>query len=787
MQFPKRLAGLSIALLLVAAAILYSGCSPKAADSVVAKVGTSDVSLKEYENLYLKSSGTREQAATASQEERERFLDLMTKFKLKLKDAYASGLDKRPEIQSEIAQYKGSLVASYLTEREVNAPGLKKLYDSRQIEVRASHILISLPPNAPAADSATAYAKAYDIIKQLQAGAKFDSLAVANSNDPSVAQNKGDLYYFTAGRMVADFEEAAFALKAGELTLKPVRTQYGLHIIKCTDRRPSSGEIKASHIMIRFDKENPTPEDTLAALGKIQLIQDSLKSGLDFADLAMRNSQDPGSAPRGGDLGWFGRARWIQPFDEEAFKLKAGQVSGIVRTIYGYHLIKMYESRPPKNFEDSKKELQQLYQQTRFQTDYNKLLNKMKTQTQFSMNEKVEDQFVVSFDSSKTTRDSSWWSTLPADVAKQVLMKFGTRPVSCDSIVSIIKSRPDMNSIPLNSGALRQQIAKIAEQLVFQVKGETIEKEYPEFSDIMKEYSDGIMLYQIEQERVWGKVAVNDTVLQTYFDANRDKFMWPDRVDYTSVSFYSDSLANAAYERLKKGITLEQQIAEDSGRMRMPNSFSIKFTKAAATLSAEATKTLSSVGADLKSDPSLRVQFIAYPDTSSKRKQNEKLAQQRLNAAKNLVAKKFGIAVDRIITATRPQTKDTAAAKQAELQALVNRVDVEILNRRAVFVGAAETALQPVTTDERTMKADSLQAGSFSSPFNYRGNFTIVRLNKKDPLRRKTYQEAGTEVSSAFQEYESKRLEKEWIDGLRQRYPVVEYKEVLKNAFAPAK
>jgi hypothetical protein len=85
------------------------------------------------------------------------------------------------------------------------------------------------------------------------------------------------------------------------------------------------------------------------------------------------------------------------------------------------------------------------------------------------------------------------------------------------------------------------------------------------------------------------------------------------------------------------------------------------------------------------------------------------------------------------------------------------------------------------------MKADSLQVGTFSSPFNYRGNYTIVRLNKREPARRKTFAEAGTEVSSAFQEYESKRLEKEWLDGLRQRYPVVEYKEALKNAFAPAK
>ena len=796
MSLFNKLAGVGCAL--VCAALLF-GCSAKEGELVVAKVGNNNVTLKEYENLYLKSSGSREQAAASTQEEREKFLDLMTKFKLKLSDAYEQRLDKRPEIQSEITQYKGSLVAAYLTERQINAPGIKKLFDAQQVEVRASHILLSLSPTAEPSDSEKAYKTAYELIGKLKAGAPFDSLAVAHSNDPSVSQNKGDLYYFTAGRMVAEFEEAAFALKPGEITQKPVRTQYGLHIIKCVDRKPSSGEIKASHIMIRFEKQDPAPEDTLAAYNKIKLIQDSLKTGTDFAELAIRNSQDPGSAPRGGDLGWFQRARWIQPFDEQAFKLKPAQVSNIVRTIYGYHLIKCYDVRPPKSFEDSKKELQQIYQQTRFQADYNKFLDKLKAQTQLSMNDKVVDQFVVSFDSLKTTRDSAWSNTLPADLGKQAVMKFGQRSVTCDSAVSIMKTRPDMTSTPLTSNALRQQLTKIGEQLVYQVKGETVEKEYPEFAGIMKEYTDGILLYQIEQERVWGKVAVNDTALQKYFDANRDKFMWPDRVDFSSISFYSDSLAKVAHNKLKDGKTFEQVVAEDSVRTKAPNNYQTTFAKGSAKLSSDAMKTLVKVAADLKSDASLRLQLVAQPDTSTKKTQMEKLAKQRLEAVKGQLTKKLGVDAGRIVWYSRPQargqaitsvkeTKDSLArARKLEIEKLASQINMEIMGRRSWFVGGIENQLQPVTTDERTMKADSLQVGAFSAPFNYRGNFTVVRLNKKEPLRRKTYAEAGTEVSSAFQEYESKRLEKEWIDGLRKRSPVVENKEALKHAFAPSK
>lgn len=777
----KHLAGLCFAALLGGG--LYSGCSPKAGETVVAKVGPENITLTEYETLYLKSNNSREQAAAATQEERERFLDLMTKFKLKLADAYTNKLDQRPDIQQEIVQYKGSLVASFLTEREVNNPGIKNLFNKRQFEVRVKHILLALAPDAPASDSVMAYAKAFDLIASLRGGASFESLAVAHSNDPSVAQNKGDLYYFTAGRMVPEFEEAAFAMKPGDISARPVRTQYGLHIMKCVDRKPSSGELKASHIMIRFNSENPSPDDTLAAYNKILELKDSLKAGIDFAELAIRHSQDPGSSPRGGDLGWFMRGRWIQPFDEEAFKLKPGQTSDIVRTIYGYHLIKVYEARPPKSLEESRRELSQIYQQTRFPGDYAKFMDKLKQQTQYKLVEDVLNDFVVSFDSMKTTRDSAWSATLTPELGRKALIMFGNRAVSCDSVVAIMMTRPDMTSIPLNSVALRQQVDKIAEQLIFQVKGETIEKEYPEFASIMKEYVDGILLYQIEQERVWGRVEVTDSALHKYYNENRERFVWPDRVNLTSVSVYSDSLAQLLYSLLQSGKTMEELYTLDSVRVSKQRNFTVGFAPGKSDLSKTEASTIALLATDLKEEPSIRVQVTVRPDTSVNKKRNEALAAKRLESLKSLLTKKHGIKSDRILTAVRAQVPPSAEQKESALE-MANRAELEIIGRYSWFIGKVDNQILPVTTDERTLKADSLAPGAFSSPFNYRGNYTIVRLNKKEPARQKTFEEAGTEVSSAFQEYESKRLEREWLDQLRRKYPVVEYKDKLQTAFA---
>jgi hypothetical protein len=120
------------------------------------------------------------------------------------------------------------------------------------------------------------------------------------------------------------------------------------------------------------------------------------------------------------------------------------------------------------------------------------------------------------------------------------------------------------------------------------------------------------------------------------------------------------------------------------------------------------------------------------------------------------------------------------------MAAMNDRADLDLVGRRNLVVGRPDTALTPRDADERAMRADSLQVGAYSSPFPFKGRTTIVHLLGREAARQKTYEEAAPEVSTAYQDYESKRLENEWIDGLRKQFPVTEHKELLKEAFAPA-
>ena len=764
--------------------LLVSGCSPREHEAVVARVGDQPVTLKEYEDLYIKSNGTREASAKSTQGEREKFLDLVTKFKLKLADAYTRGLDKQPELRSEINQYKSSLASSFLTDREITSPGTARMYERRAKEFRASHILLSLTSATTRKDSDAVYAKADSLTMKLRAGANFESLAVHYSQDPSVQQNKGDLYYFTAGQMVPPFEDAVFEMRVGEISRKPVLTQFGLHIIKLVDVKPARGEIQASHIMIRFDKSDPSPEDTVAAYQKIRAIQDSLKMGLDFAELAKRNSGDPGSASKGGDLGWFTRRRWIQSFDEVVQGLKPGEMSGVVRTVYGYHLIKCYGEHSAKSFEDSKKEVQQLYQQTRFPDDYKNYFSKLQAQTQFQLHNDILLKFIAACDSSKTTRDSACWSTVPTPVGLAALISFGPRNVSVDSVITLIGGRPDFNNTPLRDSNIRNMVDKIAESLVFATRAETLEKDSPEFAAIMKEYTDGILLYQVEQERVWNSVAVTDSALKHYFNNNREKFEFPDRVDIADLRAADDSAAHLIYTQIRGGKKLEDIAEADSVRMAAKSNFQVMFKAGSSTVSAPIVRMLTPIVTQLKTEAALRVQLITHPDTSARKLQNQKLADQRIAVIKTYL-KKQGIVENRVIVLNQPYNGTAMTSDNPEKSELNLRVSADIVGRRAMVIGRVENTTLPVTTDERTQRADSLQAGEVSAPFRSKYGISIVRLNRKDPSHQKTFEEAGTEVSSSFQEYESKRLEREWIDGLRMRHPVVEYKEALKGAFAP--
>jgi len=769
---------------IIAVAFLMStpGCAPKQQESIVATVGATPISLTDFENMYTRSNGASAVGTAVTQEERERFLDLMIKYRLKLTDAYHQGLDKRPEVQGEINQYRGSLAASYLTDRDIVTPNVRKMYDRSLEEIRASHILLTFRQDAKAEDSAAVYKQAQEIIAQAKAGKDFSQLAVSFSQDPSAQQNKGDLYYFSTGQMVPEFEDAAYALKTGEVTPAPIKTRFGLHIIKVTDRKPSQGELQASHIMIRFANQTPSPEDTAAAYKKILAIQDSLTKGIPFASLAMRNSADEGSKGRGGDLGWFARRRWPQSFDEAAFRLKPDKTSPIVRTVYGYHIILCTNARPPKSFEEVKQDFQNVYQQQRFPDDYAAFTAKIKKEVQFVRNDSVIARFVTAFDSTKTVRDSSWGSTLSGDFGRATMFKVLGRSIIVDTVIAMMKSHVEWSNTSLHRVSLTSTVDKLAEQVLFEGKSELLEQQDPKFASLLREYREGILLYQVEQDQVWNKVTTSDSLLRLYFGEHRDKFVFPDRVRFTEIRAANEANAQIIGRKLLMGMTMEQVVRQDSIRLTAKVNYQVVFGNGKSTLPAKASVPVTLVGSLLQKESVTRVLVAAYADTSVHRAKNDDLVKKRLDGVKGMLIKTYGIGAERILTETRP--RNFVAAKQKDTAGVLQCLDLQILGLQPLVIAVLDTVVAAPGADERAKRADSLVVGGYSAPFLYKSVYCILRKDAVEPARQKQFEEAGAELSSAFQEYESKRLESDWLARVKQYAPVIEHKELLKNAFA---
>ncbi len=203
----------------------------------------------------------------------------------------------------------------------------------------ARHILIAHIEASSAHESVTrspqqAQAEADRLLKELNSGADFETLARAHSDDGSKSRG-GDLGVFTKGVMHTTFEAATIALEEGQVS-QVVETPFGFHII---ERLPVI-EVHVSHILVQWEglKRTRSSRTREEAVQRIEQAQALLDSGTEFADVAAAWSDGP-FGKRGGDLGWFQKGQMAPQFDDAAFSLQPGERSTVVESPHGFHLI----------------------------------------------------------------------------------------------------------------------------------------------------------------------------------------------------------------------------------------------------------------------------------------------------------------------------------------------------------------------------------------------------------------------------------------------------------------
>lgn len=533
----------------------------KAKDPVLLTVDDQNFTVSEFMYGFKKNNV---KGAVMDQKSLDDYLELFINFRLKVKEAEDLGMDTMPDFKREFLGYRTELAQPYLTDKSEDELILKEAYDRLQYDIRASHIMISLADNIADNDSQAqiAYKKLMDIRKQALAGADFAELARKYSDDPSARDmsgnnrraprkgNGGDLGYFTAFFMVYPFETAAYNTPVGEIS-EPIRTRYGYHIIKVTDKIPALGNIHAAHINIKV-----VDGDTAKAKKKVQEVLSEIKSGkITFEEAAAKYSDDKGSASKGGVLPWFEVSRMVPSFISAISKLKEGQFSEPVETEYGFHIIKLLELKKVPPYDEYIVELKKkVKRDSRSNVGREAAIAEFKKEFKFKEYPKALEAFYAVVDSSIFLKQ---WSAQKASSLKSVLFKLDKKPYTQQDFAEYLAQ----NQANVQNGTIRFYVNRIykkwVDDIVINYKDSKLEDQYFDFKMLVKEYHDGILTFSISEREVWGK-AIRDTLgLEKFYEDHKSDYMWKERVDAVIYKCTNDSVAKVVRRYLEQGLDLD--------------------------------------------------------------------------------------------------------------------------------------------------------------------------------------------------------------------------------------
>lgn len=485
----------------------------------VLTIDDQDIPLEEFKSIFYKNNHD----TTITREYLEEYMDLFVNFKLKVREAEELGLDTNPVFIKELEGYRKQLAKPYLKNNEFDTHMLTESYNRICKDINASHILIATNENATDKEERDAYEKAIEIRKSIIEGeVSFSEAAKNNSDDRSAVSNGGNLGYFTAFMMVYDFETAAYETAIDDIS-EPIKTKYGYHLIRVNDKRDAFGKVQVAHIMFKTgigaDKNKIDN-----AKNKIDKVIDLLKAGEEFADVAERFSEDRTTAVRGGVLPEFGVGKMVPEFESVSFSLdNIGDVSVPFLTDYGWHVIKLIDKKPIGEFSKIEPSLRKMIEK-----------DSRSELSQKALYEKLRKLYKVR---NMVKKYSSFRKKEVLNIAKGTFVNLS---VDHSTLLTIDGTNISVNDfseyISLNQVAgsdIDQMYIDFVNKQLLSYEDSKLEEKYPEYKALLKEYREGILLFDLTNKKVWAK-AVEDTIgLESFFTANQHSYTWPERADAT--------------------------------------------------------------------------------------------------------------------------------------------------------------------------------------------------------------------------------------------------------------
>ena len=538
---------------------------------VLVVVGTISIDKGEFLQLMAKERESESPANSLTRKEFEENFESFLNYKLKVIEAESIKLDQMEEFNLEFSSIKESLIAPYLIKNSIEEGEVKKVFARLQEIVRAKHILFQFPPNPKKEDSIAVLQLALKVKSELENGGDFSALAANYSDDPSAKVNKGDLGYFTGLQMVQQFEEAAYTLPVGSIS-DPILTDFGYHIIQVSGRQANPGEVQVSHILVRFDSENPSQEEN--ARRKISDIYAEIqKESTIWEEIVQTYSEDFGTKSAGGVLPWFGVGTMIPEFEVAGFSLTdIGEVSPPIKTAYGYHILRLEGKRGLQPYEEVEQSIR------------SKILRNSKTgmiesqvvaiqKSRFGFQENELGISKVAGAVTATDILSFGAAIQEKKLGGTELFKVNGSSYTAGDLVNFMQTK---EMTPKGIGTFFELwLDKFTEATLAKTEEVDLEKNNKAYQMLLKEYRDGILLFSLTNQEVWQK-GLNDSLgQQGFFEKNTQKYQWKGRVQaYLTKVIDASKLENARKFLQNKGFDTDSFAAfEADYRSNYPDAY----------------------------------------------------------------------------------------------------------------------------------------------------------------------------------------------------------------------
>ena len=514
--------------------------------------GKDTVYKTEFERLLSKNKNTKE---TPDEKSVREYLDLYENFKMKVSEAKLKHLDTAAAFINELAGYRTQLAKPYLTDKKVTDNLIKEAYERMKWEINASHLLVNCAENATPKDTLAAYNKILDLRKRYLKGERFDSLALKYSEDPSAVKNFGLLGWFTSFHMIYPFETQAYNTPKGEVSM-PFRTRFGYHLLKVNDKRAARGEVQVAHIMQRTGP-NASEEATNEAKLKIDSAYNQLMNGVAFETVVEHFSQDDGSKANKGIVKRFDSfSNFPDDFKDMCFSLNKGEVSKPFKTQYGFHIIKLIDKRPlaeQKELEENIKT--KISRDSRAESSKLVVAQRIKKENNFKENTANIKEFISTLDSTFTKGS---WTFDESKMTDKQAISFNNKSYSVKSLAKFVQGNQEAQpngSIPVIMNGL---LKKFSDEKALEYEESMLEIKYEDFRNLMQEYHDGILLFDLTDKMVWSKAVTDSAGLEKFHEANKSKYLWKDRLKVYTYSCLNEKAKADAMKMAAAGKTIDE-------------------------------------------------------------------------------------------------------------------------------------------------------------------------------------------------------------------------------------